>query len=81
MNDNRQNSDDDRPKQGAAVPPAGGHRDALDADDIKKLKADPSHRDARLDVNIDESFPASDPPSITQPRKGNDGPPPGGKYD
>lgn len=64
-----------------SVPPAGGHREALDADDVKKLKANPSDRDGRLDVNIDESFPASDPPSMTQPRKGSDGPPPGGKYD
>lgn len=71
----------DRNKSNAAVPPAGGHRDALDADDVEKLKANPSDRDGRLDVNIDETFPASDPPSITQPRKGNDGPPPGGKYD
>ena len=73
--------DDNRQHANAPVPPSGGHRDALDADDIAKLKANPSNRDARLDVNIDETFPASDPPSITQPRKGNDGPPPGGKYD
>ncbi len=73
--------DQDRNKSTAPVPPAGGNRDALDADDVKQLKANPSDRDGRLDVNIDESFPASDPPSITQPRKGNDGPPPGGKYD
>jgi len=56
-------------------------REALDADNIKKLKANPSDRDGRLDIDIDESFPASDPPSITQPRKGSDGPVPGGKYD
>jgi hypothetical protein len=34
-----------------------------------------------LDVSIDESFPASDPPSLTQPKKSKSGPPPGGKYD
>ena len=72
---------DDRNHANAAVPPSGGDRDALDADDIKKLKANPADRDARLDVGIDESFPASDPPSQAQPRKGADGPPPGGKYD
>jgi hypothetical protein len=71
----------DRNKPHVPVPPSGGDRDALDADDIEKLKANPSDRDARLDISVDESFPASDPPSQTQPRKGTDGPPPGGKYD
>lgn len=71
----------DRNHPNAPVPPSGGDRDALDAENIKKLKANPSDRDARLDVGNDESFPASDPPSQTQPRKGSDGPPPGGKYD
>ncbi len=74
MNMNEQN------KANAPEPTAGGHREALDAEDIKKLKANPSDRDGRLDIDIDESFPASDPPSITQPRKGSDGPVPGGKY-
>ena len=73
-------SDDDS-KSNAPVPESGGSRDALDAENIKKLKADPSDKDGKLDVDIDESFPASDPPSTTQPRKGNDGPLPGGKYD
>jgi len=68
-------------KDHTPVPESGGDRAALDANDIKKLKANPSDRDAQLDVDIDESFPASDPPSITQPRKGLDGPAPGGKYD
>jgi hypothetical protein len=73
---------DDQHKPGeTAVPDSGGSREALDADNIKKLKADPSDHDGKLDVDIDESFPASDPPSTTQPRKGNDGPLPGGKYD
>lgn len=71
----------DRDNPHTPVPPSGGDRDALDADDIKKLKSNPSDRDARLDVGNDESFPASDPPSQTQPRKGIEGPPPGGKYD
>ncbi|MDO9487130.1 MAG: hypothetical protein Q7J32_02065 [Sphingomonadaceae bacterium] len=68
-------------KTHTAVPDSGGGREALDADNIKKLKADPSDTDAQLDIDIDESFPASDPPSTTQPRKGRDGPAPGGKYD
>lgn len=68
-------------KAGTPVPDSGGNREALDADNIKKLKANPSDSDGRLDIDIDESFPASDPPSTTQPRKGADGPAPGGKYD
>lgn len=68
-------------KAGTPVPESGGDREALDADDIKKLKVDPSDKDAQLDVDIDQSFPASDPPSTTQPRKGSDGPAPGGEYD
>ena len=63
------------------VPDSGGNREGIDADDIKDLKANPSDAQGRLDVSIDESFPASDPPSLTQPKKGKDEPPPGGKYD
>lgn len=73
-------SDDDT-KANTPVPDSGGSRDAIDADHVKKLKANPSDHDGKLDIDIDESFPASDPPSTTQPRKGNDGPLPGGKYD
>lgn len=73
--------DDQHRNAETAVPDSGGGREALDADNIKKLKVDPSDSDAQLDIDIDESFPASDPPSTTQPRKGIDGPAPGGKYD
>ena len=45
-------------------------REAHDAEDIKKLQKNPSNKDAKLDVAIDESFPASDPPSQTQPTHG-----------
>jgi hypothetical protein len=73
--------DEDRPLASHPDSPvANEHREALDADDIKKLKANPSDRDGRLDINIDQSFPASDPAAITQPRVSTD-PPPGGKYD
>ena len=34
---------------------------------LARNKADP-HRDAALDEALDESFPASDPPEMTQPR-------------
>lgn len=43
-------------------------RPAFDAEDVKRLKCDPKNKDAKLDVELDESFPASDPPSQTQPK-------------
>lgn len=55
-------------------------RDAIDADDIKELKRNPSDEDAKLDVALDESFPTSDAPSNTQPGKGKD-PAPSSGYD
>ena len=55
-------------------------RPALDADDLKALKRDPSDEDAKLDVAIDETFPSSDAPSNTQPGKGKD-PAPSSGYD
>jgi hypothetical protein len=41
-------------------------RPAIDAEDCDRLKDNPKDKDAKLDVEIDESFPASDPPSQTQ---------------
>lgn len=70
-----------RPKAQAHVPLQGSMLNALDAECDERLKDDPRDRDARLDINVDETFPASDPLAISQPRKGGDGPPPGGKYD
>ena len=55
-------------------------RTALDANDLKDLKRDPSDENAKLDVAIDETFPSSDAPSNTQPGKGKD-PPPSSGYD
>ena len=37
-----------------------------------KTKAQKAHEDANLDEALDEIFPASDPPSMTQPRTGAD---------
>ena len=37
-----------------------------------KTKAQKADEDANLDEALDESFPASDPPSMTQPRAGAD---------
>jgi hypothetical protein len=70
-----------RPRASGGVPVQGSMRNSLDSDDVECLKAKPSDVDGRLDVNVDETFPASDPTSITQPRKGGDGPRPGGKYE
>jgi len=58
--DNRPNNDNDDKNV----------RPAHDADDIKKLQRKPKDQDAKLDVELDESFPASDPPSQTNPRRG-----------
>ena len=55
-------------------------RPALDAEDVKDLKRNPSNEDAKLDVAIDETFPSSDAPSNTQPGKGKD-PAPSSGYD
>lgn len=46
-------------------------RPAIDADDLPELKRDPDDKDAKLDIEIDESFPASDSPSQTQPEHGD----------
>jgi len=61
-------------------PEAPEVRPAIDADDVAKLKRNPSDEDAKLDVALDESFPTSDAPSNTQPGKGKD-PAPSSGYD
>lgn len=55
-------------------------RTAHDASDDARLRRDPAHEDAKLDVALDETFPTSDPPSNTQPGKGKD-PAPSSGYD
>ncbi len=62
----------DRPKADAPVPLTGAHTPALDADRHDGLAQDPTSEDAKLDVGVDETFPASDPVSQTQPRKGDE---------
>ena len=68
---------DNDPLPADAPPPV---RTARDASDDARLRADPSHQDAKLDVALDESFPTSDAPSTTQPGKGKD-PAPSSGYD
>lgn len=47
---------------------------------MKRLRRNPEDPDARLDVGLDESMDASDPPSSTQPVH-NTGPAPSSGYD
>lgn len=61
---------EERPLAHAVTPPTPEHRDALDADSHAALKRDPSDADAKLDIELDETFPTSDPPSNTQPGRG-----------
>ncbi len=63
---------DARPLAAETTPPQPATREAHDAHDKPVLKTDPSHADAKLDIELDESFPASDPASNTQPGRGSD---------
>ncbi len=63
---------DDRPLAHPDTPPVPEHREAHDAEHTPTLKRDPSHPDAKLDIELDETFPSSDPPSNTQPGRGLD---------
>lgn len=62
---------DDRPLA-ASDTGAQHHRDAHDADDKPGLKRDPADSEAKLDIELDETFPGSDPLQSTQPGRGND---------
>ncbi len=66
--------------QPTPTPEAPEVRTAIDAEDVRMLKRNPSDEDAKLDVALDESFPTSDAPSNTQPGKGKDAAPSSG-YD
>jgi hypothetical protein len=70
----------DQPVDKPHAPEAPAVRTAIDAEDVKNLKQNPSDEDAKLDVALDESFPTSDAPSNTQPGKGKD-PAPSSGYD
>jgi hypothetical protein len=56
-----------------------GIREAHDAGHHKALASDPGHEGSKLDVGLDESFPSSDPPAVTQPGHGE--PAPSSGYD
>ena len=56
----------ERPLSHEPVPPTGAEREGLDAEDLPNLKRDPANPDAKTDVGVDETFPASDPVSSTR---------------
>ena len=60
----------DRPLAHDDTPPISEHREGLDRESHAKLKQDPGSADAKLDIELDETFPSSDPPSNTQPGRG-----------
>jgi len=49
-------------------------REAMDAEELPELQEDASDPDAKLDVELDESFPTSDAPSQTRPGSGDPAP-------
>jgi hypothetical protein len=64
-------------ENGAKVPPAV--REAIDANDSDGLRSDPTHKDGKVDIAADESFPASDPPAHISGTSGE--PAPSSGYD
>lgn len=44
-----------------------GQQAGQDASLAERLERDPEDEDAKLDVGLDETMDASDPPSVTQP--------------
>ena len=63
---------DDRPLASPSTPHQPEHREAHDAEHKPALKHNPADSDAKLDIELDESVPTSDPPSNTQPGRGGD---------
>ncbi len=62
----------DRPLADPNTPDQPELREAHDAENKPALQRNPSDPDAKLDIELDETFPSSDPPSTTQPGKGSD---------
>lgn len=75
-----QNSSAGRARVDLAHAPAPPRvREAHDARDEKALACDPRYEQAKLEIGLDESFPSSDPPAVTQP--GHREPAPSSGYD
>lgn len=67
-----------RPTATMPVPVSGAHHPALDAETHAGLADDPACEDAKLDIGVDETFPASDPVAGAMPRRGDEPPPSSG---
>jgi hypothetical protein len=50
-----------------SIPAQAAEKEKLDAERKKRLVGNAKGSDPELDEALDESFPASDPPSMTQP--------------
>lgn len=61
-----------RPLAHPDTPDQPEHREAHDAEHKPALQRDPADPDAKLDIELDETFPSSDPPSTTRPGRGSD---------
>lgn len=72
---------DQRPLAQPDTPPQPETREAHDAAHKPALKRNPEDKDAQLDIELDESFPSSDPPSNTQPGRNEPAPSSGFKDD
>ncbi|MCD2322977.1 hypothetical protein LQ953_02975 [Sphingomonas sp. IC-56] len=57
---------------GSAKAPVGSADAGTDKSISERLARNPDNKDARLDCALDESMDASDPPSTTQPGRGDD---------
>lgn len=68
-----------RAEQEGARPAPPKIRTGHDASDDAKLRRDPTNEDAKLDIALDETFPTSDAPSLTQPSRTD--PAPSSGYD
>jgi hypothetical protein len=62
----------DRPLADSETPHQPDTREAHDSHSHEGLRRDPADPDAKLDIELDETFPTSDPPSNTQPGRGLD---------
>ncbi len=72
---------EDRPLAAPETPLQPELREAHDASTHPALDRDPHDKDAQLDIELDESFPSSDPPSNTQPGTGSEPAPSSGFRD
>jgi hypothetical protein len=73
-------ADDDRASTSVEDHPTTEIREGADAGSHEALASDPSDADAKLDIELDETFPSSDAPSNTRPGSSGE-PAPSSGYD